>query len=74
MPEIKHASIGANVRKVEITEEEKSVRVKKIIDRFVETPWKRYGIDQLSVWMIWGTLAVSAFLYCTVSAVMLALR
>jgi len=69
---VEHSSIGSNSRKVQIESEEKQQRVKEIISRFTEMPWNRYGIDQLSVWVVWFTLAASFFLFCTVSAVILA--
>lgn len=73
MPEIKHESIGASSRKIEITEEGKELRKKELIEKYTATPW-RFTIDQLSVWALWLTLAGSLFLYCTVKAVILAIH
>ncbi len=69
---IEHRSIGANVNKIEVQQEEQEAKRKEIIDRFVITPWHHYGIDQLSVWFAWVTVCASVFLYCTVKAVALA--
>lgn len=74
MSHVEHASIGSNARKVEIVSEEKEQRKKELIEKYTATPWKTYTIDQLSVWAVWLTVAVSVFLFCTVSAVVLAVR
>lgn len=74
MSDIKHQSIGMSARKVEIEDETKTERRKEIVARFNETPWHKYGLDQLSVWVLWFTLMASLFLFCTVKAVVLAVR
>lgn len=74
MPEIQHRSIGENMRKVEIVAEEKAEQIKKIVERYNVSPWQNFTLDQLSVWTVWLTLAVSFFLFCTVSVVTLAVR
>lgn len=69
-----HSSIGANMRSVQVQITQAIEKRKEIIARYNETPWKKYGVDQLSVWAVWFTLAVSLFLFCTVSAVVMAVR
>ena len=74
MGEVQHSSIGKNAQKVAIVEEGKAQRREELIARFVETPWHKYRLDQLTVWVLWATLAASLFLFCTVSAVVWAVR
>lgn len=74
MPEVVHHSIGQKVKVTEDAAEAKDERKKKIIDRITAMPWNPYGIDQWTIWVLWATAAVSFFLFCTVSAVELAVR
>lgn len=71
---VSHSSIGANMRRSQDQVAEALAKRKEIVARYNETPWKAYGLDQLSVWVLWATIASSLFLFCTVSAVVLAVR
>ncbi len=62
------------MKKVEVKAEERAERIKKYVERYTSTPWQGFTIDQVSVWALWATIAVSVFLYCTVTAVTLAVR
>lgn len=73
MPEVKFNSIGANSRKVIVEEAEIAERRKELIEKFTAMPMG-FTIEQWSVWMMWGTVVASVFLYCTVSAVMMAIH
>ena len=74
MSDVQHKSIGENSRKEVLDTEHKEARKKELIDRYTATPFRSFTIDQVSVWALWLTLAASVFLFCTVSAVMLAVR
>ncbi len=74
MSQIQHNSIGKNAQHIEVEHEEITQRRKELIERYNKTPWRSYALDQLSVWVVWASLASALFLYSTVSAVVMAVR
>ncbi len=71
MPDVQHKTIGQNVRTVKVEQEEKEQRKEELFNRFMVSP-VGFRFDQLSVWVLWASLAAGVFLYCTVKAVVLA--
>jgi hypothetical protein len=81
MTKIEHSSIGANARRIEVQQEDdaRAVQARSLTHklrlwhaRYVRTPLRPYELDQLCVWFLCFTFLASVFVYCTVSAFVLA--